>query len=575
MTAISKLIDNFDGLSVDSTKWVATPGVGITQANGVITIPCTTSYPCIFSKNRYVLTESSVSVEIVQVSGPGNGSCSSLVQYIYDTSNKFRIDITNNTFAWGSTTNSVDNINYGTPYDAVNHRWVRMRETGSTLYVEASPNAQVWTVVGSIPTPAWMKDTASEIYLQAGYWSTETSPSPTIFDNFNVSPAVAVATLSGGITPPQEVLDAYLASTSRVVCRLEIYDPDGKTPWSGISFTKSRLVDGTVSVDYGRDERRTLDCTLDNTDGKLNYSSTGNAFWYDKVLKIYRGIELDDGSVWEIQLGEFFIDKIADQNSAGTISISGRDPTKKCLLDKFEANSEFSSAFYSAEILIKTLAIRAGIDPGKISVTSTTAYTDSYIFDPDKSMWECMTQVALDAQLDIYFDNFGVLQIGQFSDPTLSPPVFTFKTGRTKDASLVTYSRGTNDQSLFNSITVRGESSDGNKTPVWAVAQNTNPASPTSIARLGRRSTTYTSANVTTTEQAQEIANNFLVIASLEEFELSWTSLCFDWMTVGEIVEVFTDHDMPGSPTRYLLSSLSIPLKLGAMSGTGKRMTIA
>lgn len=382
------------------------------------------------------------------------------------------------------------------------------------------------------------------------------------------------AKLGGAIKPSASVLQVYLAPVRRITRRIEFYETDGVTPWRGVPLGDKRLVSGSVSIDYDRDERRTFDCELDNSDGKLNYGSINNSFWYDKVIKVFRGVRLNKNETWEIQLGEFMIDSISDENFPSTLSLNCRDRTKLCLNEKFEVSVEFSHTFYSAETLIKTLAVRAGISPSKIAITSgTTAFVDSYIFDAEASMWESMKKVAHDANLEIFFDNFGVLQIRKFNDPSTTSPAFTFRTG--DGGSLSTYKRSTSDQSIFNIVVVRGESSNSATPSVFAVAKNINPLSPTSIARIGKRTTTYKSANVTTTLQAQAIADSMLAIMGLEEFSLDWESICFDWLSVGEIVEVFTDRDMPGSPTRYLLSSLNIPLELAPMSGTGKRLTIA
>lgn len=376
--------------------------------------------------------------------------------------------------------------------------------------------------------------------------------------------------------PPANILAAYTASVGRVIRRVEIFEADGRTPWAGVQFGEDHIISGSVNIDYDRAERRTFNLTVDNSDGVFTSAVKSTPIWYDKIIKIYRGLQLDNGTNWRIQLGEFMIDEISMDNAPGFINLTGKDSTKKCLLDKFETTVQFNANIYTAETLIKTLAMRAGIPANKIALSgSVHNFVNNYVFDADKSMWECMKQVAIDSQLEIFFDNYGVLQVRSFNDPTTNPPLFTFKTGRTKDATLISHSHRMSDASIYNSITVRGESSNAATPPVYAIAQNTSPTSPTSIARLGRRSTTYVSPNVTTPEQAQAVANNMLAISGLEEFELGWESLCLDWLDVGEVVEVLTERSMPGLPTRYLLSSLTIPLELGSMSANGKRMTIA
>lgn len=93
--------------------------------------------------------------------------------------------------------------------------------------------------------------------------------------------------------PPQEVIDALEAGVVRVSRRAEIYESDGETRWNPDRETDedfSRLVDGAVTVDYGSAERRKLDITLDNKDGLLR-PNPGDGFWYDKIIKVFRGIE--------------------------------------------------------------------------------------------------------------------------------------------------------------------------------------------------------------------------------------------------------------------------------------------
>ncbi|AXH68181.1 minor tail protein [Gordonia phage Teatealatte] len=90
-------------------------------------------------------------------------------------------------------------------------------------------------------------------------------------------------------TPPLHIQRAFLQPVVRVNRRLEIYEQDGKTPWRRDLWT-SLLVGGSVSVDYERDERRSIDLELDNSYGDLNPEAGG--LWYDKVFKLYYGIDV-------------------------------------------------------------------------------------------------------------------------------------------------------------------------------------------------------------------------------------------------------------------------------------------
>jgi hypothetical protein len=92
--------------------------------------------------------------------------------------------------------------------------------------------------------------------------------------------------------PPQVVIDAINAPTTRVYSRIEIYEQDGKTRWADDQI--DRLVDGSVSVDYTRDERRTVELELNNQDGVL-VTSPGH-LWYDKVIKFFKRIRVRVGA---------------------------------------------------------------------------------------------------------------------------------------------------------------------------------------------------------------------------------------------------------------------------------------
>lgn len=571
--------------------------------------------------------------------------------------------------------------------------------------------------------------------------------------------------------PPSALLARYLLPVGRVTRRIEIYEADGVTPWNGYPFSSSFLIDGSVSVDYDRDERRTLDLTLDNQDGY--FDSKPDGFWYDKVIKVFRGIQVnqpasqpkilviqdatgifmklrntlqkigytnlrvntsvstvgemagydiivvndgtatptkstlvqaawnagytivtmgtqatqtqypqvigttysatgscifkpvtpvglavgwsqftltDNGSTklvqtyasgaaafiqdganvrfpgvyrangssnqwwvhlcttqmltdagtgspdkmmqsifktinpnrpltsWETQVGEFMIDSIDEANFPHQSVIKGRDYTKKLLLAKFAVTTQFlaSVSTNTVETIIRGIAINGGINPNRIAIAVSgngTRITSDVTFERDSTRWAAVKQLANDYNYEIFFDPWGTLIVRPYQDPTLGSPIFTFSTGE-PTGSLVSYTKSANDSSLFNSITVAGESSDSTVIPVYVTLQNTNANSPSNITRLGIRSYTYTSPLITTTAQATALAKTYLSIYSLEEYSVNFESVCLEWLEAGDIIDIIPERTTSNTPTRFLFTSFSIPLQLGPMSGTGKRMLI-
>lgn len=273
---------------------------------------------------------------------------------------------------------------------------------------------------------------------------------------------------------------------------------------------------------------------------------------------------------WETQVGEFMIDRIVQPNRPRELQITCRDYTKKCMLSKFAMATQFAAG-QTLEALIAAISGNAGIVKKILPVTGIIV-GQVFAFDRGTSRWDAMKQMCTAYNYEIYFDATGYLVIRPFRDPTTTPPVLYIETG--KQGQVASYSKSTSDTSLFNHILVSGESSDSTTVPVYAEAINTDPNSNTSVAKIGDRYFEYTSAFITTTAQAQALANTYLSIYSLEEFELDFETLLLPWLEVGDIIGWIDPNPAPGDPSTFLLSSLNFPLGLGTMSSVAKRTTI-
>lgn len=572
--------------------------------------------------------------------------------------------------------------------------------------------------------------------------------------------------------PPYVVQEAFLAPTSKITRRVEIYENDGKMPWRPELW--DRLIEGTVSADYSRDERRSVELTLDNYDGELEHSPTN--LWYDKVFKVFYGITVNekkyvpaiviveeydapgqavllkkmlnrkgftrvrintqassyldvmdfdivisisndyarkltllqeayargksvftanlqstaaqlpyligsaatgtvaapDNSVspntavahpmnsgwaewvvagtktmrrittpasgatsvgrwydanaglipgvlvieqpaggarwihlqqaefnpakmyvpeacenflaramqyldvfepvkyWEAQIGEFMVDALSNTDDGDTISVTGRDYTKRCLLSKF-VNSTGYSAGQNIGTIIRSIAVNAGITKFNLPIITDTLQRD-LTYERATERWKAMKEIADASNYEIYFDSNGFMVMRKYQDPLLTPPTLELTTGEW--GNLVTASNKASDARLFNHVIVTGESNDSTIPPVSAEARNIQPTSPSSIQKIGDRVVEIKSSLVTTVAQAQELANTYLRVSSLEEFELDFTSILLPWIEPGEILEIEQERAGNYVPTRYLISNLSFPLDLGPMSGNGKRVTI-
>lgn len=305
--------------------------------------------------------------------------------------------------------------------------------------------------------------------------------------------------------------------------------------------------------------------------GNRTYDWTGTANASTSTETVTTTLYTTQTTTWETQLGEFMIDRISEAHFPYVVAISGRDYTKKLLLSKFTVTTAFSEGA-AIETVIKTIAQNGGITKFIFPISGHTLGKD-YYFERGVSRWEAMKDIASGFGYELFFDAQGYLVMREYQDPVTAPYAALLATGPSI-GNLVSYEKSLNDSRIYNHILVTGETSDAGIPPVSAEALNTEPSSPTRIAAIGDRLYQYTSAFITTELQAQDVADKFLKVHSLEEFDLNFEAIALPWLDVGEIVRFDDPRPSAGQPDRFLLSNLSIPLGLGGMSGNGKRVTV-
>lgn len=273
---------------------------------------------------------------------------------------------------------------------------------------------------------------------------------------------------------------------------------------------------------------------------------------------------------WETQIGEFMIDRISEPHFPREVKVTGRDYTKKCMGSKFTVTTPYPPG-YSLEALISSIASNAGIKKKQLPVTGITV-NKTFEGIVGQTRWEIMKDIAKSYNYNLFFNAQGYLVMTLMVDPTTEAPNLYIQTGVA--GQIASYEKATTDTRIYNSILVTGESSDSTTLNVFATATNTDPSSPTSIAAIGERLYQYSSSWIVTTQQCQDVANAYLAIHSLEEFELSFETLMLPWLDVGDILGFVDPRPAPGDPTSFLLTSITFPLSLGPMSGGARRLTI-
>lgn len=372
-----------------------------------------------------------------------------------------------------------------------------------------------------------------------------------------------------------EVISAYNQTRLLTTRRIEIYESDGETPWVEGNL-QGRLVSGDISVDSTRDERRTFNAVLSNHDGVLKHD-INSGFWYDKILKVYRGLKFYDSFSqfrhFEVQVGEFMIDNLNDSRFPNQVSVSGRDYTKKLILDQFSADTSFGTG-QQVDDLVKVIATNAGIRKFRLGANGAMIGT-TVTLARESSRWAGIKQICESQNIEVYFDREGYLVTRPYDDVSTSAPYYTLSLeGSSRNVN--DFSKSSSDSNIFNSVIVTGTSEEETVTGYrWiSVLENTDSDSPTNIYRIGRRVFPYQVSYITSQAEADDLARRLLTVKQLEDFELQFTSVCCPWMEAGRVLEFRNPKEDSSVPTRFLYSNFTIPMGLGPMSGSGKRIVI-
>lgn len=361
--------------------------------------------------------------------------------------------------------------------------------------------------------------------------------------------------------PPEYIENAVNGSVTRYTRRVDIFESDNTTLW----MSDVRVKTGSVSVDQTRAERRAADLTLLSVDGDLR-ASRDDGLWYDKIIGVTMGVDTPSGN-WEQSIGRFVMDSIGTANSRGEVKLACRDFTKRM---KYSLPYPIAWAENTPiENIITALATGASL-PTTVDLPLTGINTDqAFFFDQGVDRWDSAYEVATAYGYDLWFDAGGDLQLTPFEDPMTTQPQFTFETGAR--SNVVDIGRKISDGRIRNHIAVHGKATD--ESPVWGEAINDVADSPTNIFELGLRTETYSSAWVTTFDQARGVAERRLKFSSLEQWEASLSTVIVPWLEAGIISHFIDPEAAPGDPDRYLLSKFNISLDLKPASAELARIT--
>ena len=384
------------------------------------------------------------------------------------------------------------------------------------------------------------------------------------------------------------------------------YRPAIKIEWvnnDGSSYgeiTNSYVdMSGTVSVSMENGTRRTADIELDNSSGEFSVDVYN--LWYGKMVKLWMGVYLSDGSPYYFPQGVFYVNSVEESNTPLQRTVSLHLIDKWCFLDgTMWGNLDgiyivpIGSNIYDALTkLLKTSRFtgenvdEAGepqtnaVDPIMPNLSSyylTKTYKDGETtynaidtpyeirMEYGKTYADILLEFATILGAYIYYDVDGRLTIEPTQDDIVDsskPILWTFTPNEqeflSEDSS---HDFGT----FYNDIIVIGYTTNGKQAK--GRAQNKNTASPTSIPIVGIKTyPPYEDASYYTDEQCNELAEYYLKRQTIKQRSVQISSAPMFHLRENRLIECVRPYTM--EKEALLISGYDLPIgTTGTMSIT-------
>ena len=157
---LAQLGDDFDATSVDTTRWATVYG-GASQVGGRARIPCVPSaFAGFLSAREWKLTGSKATAKLCKVPAANGSSTGAASMWVNSATSGTRIGWTYNpatgVLFCDNHVGFGDASHTALTYNAIDYAWLRVRESGGTVYWESSGDGVSWTVRRSLATPAWV-----------------------------------------------------------------------------------------------------------------------------------------------------------------------------------------------------------------------------------------------------------------------------------------------------------------------------------------------------------------------------------------------------------------------------------
>lgn len=327
--------------------------------------------------------------------------------------------------------------------------------------------------------------------------------------------------------------------------------PTGVAP----AGTDIPILDGDVTLDSTADIRGTLDLA---TDGTLWPNDTTDVLSpYGGEIHVARGIEFGGGEKEWVSQGYFRIYAVEQDDAPknGQIRITGRDRMSGIIDAKLVTPVQFPPST-NVSTVFDTLV--GEVYPTAVIVydfnPATTTFPGTHIVEEDR--YAFLLDVARSLGKVMYWDHEGQLRVQDA--PVVSTAAVAFDVNHGHNGVLVSMSRARSRDGVYNAVIVTGES-PGDQSAVRAVARDLNTRSATFwYGTFGKVPKTYSSALISTVEQASTAAQAMLSRSLGLPYHVDFSMVPNPALEPLDVVRVTFRDD--AQDELHVLEKLTIPL---------------
>jgi hypothetical protein len=205
MPSLSTLVDNFND-GIIGANWGNSYG-GVTESAGKAHVPCTTGYAGYQTAYSWTLAGAAfyLAVTTVPAASTATEAYASIFVNAPDiVTSGIRIGFVINTVTgllkFSSETAYFDAGATTVTYSAVTHEFLRLREDGTNVYWDTSPDGTTWTNRRTLATPSWIPASVNTCALDLSAHRDAGTVDEARYDLFNTLSDGAVFTASAALT---------------------------------------------------------------------------------------------------------------------------------------------------------------------------------------------------------------------------------------------------------------------------------------------------------------------------------------------------------------------------------------